>query len=135
MVYAGVPASDRRARALDLLGIVGLGHRTGHRPNEMSGGELQRVAIARALANEPALLLADEPTGNLDSTNGKSILHLFTELHCRGTTVVLVTHDPEVAHWTQRLVRVRDGRIAADHATRRRRPRERPSTTPWHEEA
>ncbi len=135
LVYAGVPAGERRARALALLGTVGLEHRTGHRPNEMSGGELQRVAIARALANEPPLLLADEPTGNLDSANGKSILRLFSELHQRGTTVVLVTHDAQVAEWTQRVVRVHDGRIASDGAAPRRRSRERPSTLPWHEEA
>ena len=135
LVYAGVPAGERRARALALLGTVGLEHRTGHRPNEMSGGELQRVAIARALANEPPLLLADEPTGNLDSANGESILRLFSELHKRGTTVVLVTHDAQVAQWTQRVVRVHDGRIASDGAAPRRRSRERPSTLPWHEEA
>lgn len=111
MVYAGKP--DRRQRALGALEQVGLGERVHHRPNELSGGQQQRVAIARALVNEPAIILADEPTGNLDSTSGQEIMNIFKTLNRdKGMTVILVTHDPEVAAEAQRTIRVKDGQIA-----------------------
>ncbi len=116
LVYARVPRAERRERAEALLHRVGLERRTSHRPNELSGGERQRVAIARALVNAPPLLLADEPTGNLDSRTGLEILELFAHLHTQGTTVVLVTHDAEVAHWSTRVVRMRDGNVESDVA-------------------
>ena len=114
MVYAGVGRKERRKRALGVLETVGLAERAHHRPPELSGGQMQRVAIARALVNGPALLLADEPTGNLDSVSGAEILDLFEELNASGVTVVVVTHDAEVAARTQRVVELRDGRIVAD---------------------
>ena len=114
MVYAGVGRKERRKRALGVLETVGLAERAYHRPPELSGGQMQRVAIARALVNGPALLLADEPTGNLDSVSGAEILDLFEELNASGVTVVVVTHDAEVAARTQRVVELRDGRIVAD---------------------
>jgi putative ABC transport system ATP-binding protein len=104
-----VPKGKRRQRAIELLELVGLGERVHHMPNELSGGELQRVAIARALANDPKLLLADEPTGNLDTKTGRTILELFRELHRRGRTIVLVTHDPNVASYAERLIHLVDG--------------------------
>ncbi len=114
LVYAAVRAAERRERALELLRLVGLEARANHKPNELSGGERQRVAIARSLVNRPALLLADEPTGNLDSRTGKEILELFDQLHAGGNTILLVTHDPEVGKRAARIVRVRDGRIESD---------------------
>ena len=115
MVYAGVGRKERRKRALGVLETVGLAERAHHRPPELSGGQMQRVAIARALINRPALLLADEPTGNLDSVSGAEILDLFEELNASGgVTVVVVTHDPEVAARAQRIVELRDGRIVSD---------------------
>ncbi|MBA3876904.1 MAG: hypothetical protein C0498_08205 [Anaerolinea sp.] len=114
LAYRGDP--DRPARARAALQSVGLGNRMGHRPNQLSGGEQQRVAIARALVTEPALLLADEPTGNLDSTTGADILSLFDRLHEAGRTIVVVTHDASVAAHAGRRVRLRDGRIEHDDA-------------------
>jgi len=114
LVYAAVGASERRERALELLRMVGLEARADHQPNQLSGGERQRVAIARSLVNRPALLLADEPTGNLDSRTGREILELFDRLHEKGNTILLVTHDPEVGKRAARVVRVRDGRIESD---------------------
>jgi putative ABC transport system ATP-binding protein len=114
---AGVPRAERRARARELLDYVGLGARADHRPSELSGGEMQRVAIARALANRPRLLLADEPTGELDQTTGEQIVSLLDRLHADGTAVVVVTHDPAVAGRAHRLITMRDGRIVED-ATR-----------------
>ncbi len=114
LVYAGVPAGERRRRAVAALERVGLGERMHHRPNQLSGGQRQRVAIARALVTDPALLLADEPTGNLDSRTGEDVLALFAALHAEGQTIVVVTHDSEVAGHAQRRVVLRDGEIASD---------------------
>ena len=114
MLYRRVPPRQRRQRALDLLARVGLADRAAHRPNEMSGGERQRVAIARALVNGPSVLLADEPTGNLDSATGEAILALIEELHRSGQTIVLVTHDPRIGERVQRLVQLRDGKVESD---------------------
>jgi putative ABC transport system ATP-binding protein len=108
---AGVSRTDRRERTKELLAYVGLAARAGHRPSELSGGEMQRVAIARALANRPRLLLADEPTGELDQATGDQIISLLDRLHADGTAVVVVTHDPAVASRAHRLIRMRDGRI------------------------
>ncbi len=117
LVYRGVPKGERRERARAALEAVGLGHRTGHRPAQMSGGEQQRVAIARALVGEPQLLLADEPTGNLDTRNGAEVMAILEALNAeRGVAVVLVTHDLEVAERARRQVRVRDGLVESDTA-------------------
>ncbi|MBM9468422.1 ABC transporter ATP-binding protein [Nakamurella sp. YIM 132084] len=110
--YAGVPRGERRARAIAALERVGLGEKVGNRPGELSGGQQQRVAVARALVSEPALVLADEPTGNLDSTATADVLQLFDELHAQGRTVVLITHEQEVAERAARIIRVRDGLLA-----------------------
>ena len=107
----GVPRAERRARARQLLERLGMGHRIGHRPDELSGGERQRVAIARALVGEPAILMADEPTGNLDSKAGNDVLATFAELHGAGHTIVLVTHDPGVAARAQRVIQMSDGQV------------------------
>jgi putative ABC transport system ATP-binding protein len=114
MIYGGVPAAERRERAAQLLDRVGLGARKGHRPTQLSGGQQQRVAIARALANKPDLLLADEPTGALDTATGNAVLELFEQLNAEGLTLVIVTHDPEVAEQAHRRVAFRDGLIVAD---------------------
>jgi len=114
MVYAGVRGAERKRRALEALERVGLSDRAAHKPPELSGGQKQRVAIARALVNRPAILLADEPTGNLDTKSGEGILDLFGELSADGTTLVVVTHDMEVAARADRIVEVRDGRIVAE---------------------
>jgi putative ABC transport system ATP-binding protein len=114
LVYGGVPKSARRERSLEMLGQVGLGHRVHHRPMELSGGENQRAAIARALAIRPLLLLADEPTGNLDTRTGEDIMRLFVDLHRRGTTIALVTHNKEVAEQAERIIEMRDGGIISD---------------------
>jgi putative ABC transport system ATP-binding protein len=114
LLYAGVPLRVRREKARAALERVGLGHRIGHRPNQLSGGERQRVAVARAVAGEPDLLLADEPTGNLDTVAGTEVLGVLLDLHRSGTTIAVITHDQEIAEWAPRQVRVRDGRIVAD---------------------
>jgi ABC-type lipoprotein export system ATPase subunit len=114
LLYGGVVLRQRRERARLALERVGLGHRVEHRPNQLSGGEQQRVALARAVVGEPDLLLADEPTGNLDSTAGAEVLGVLRDLHGSGTTIAVITHDLEIAQWAPRRVRVRDGRIVAD---------------------
>jgi putative ABC transport system ATP-binding protein len=117
LVYRGVQVDERRQIALDALASVGLGDRVHHKPNELSGGQRQRVAIARALVNKPSLLLADEPTGNLDSRTGVEILALFEELSRKGNTIIVVTHEENVARHARRILRIHDGLIASDEAT------------------
>jgi putative ABC transport system ATP-binding protein len=119
LVYAGVSARQRRKRAEVALQRVGLGDRMDHRPNELSGGQRQRVAIARALVNEPAILLADEPTGNLDSTTSEEIMRVFATLHAQGQTVIMVTHEADIAAHAARIVQLKDGRLASDTPNRR----------------
>jgi len=114
LVYAGVSAADRKRRAIEALERVQLADRMHHRPNELSGGQRQRVAIARALVNRPAILLADEPTGNLDSKTSEEIMRVFEELASGGQTVIMVTHEPDIAAHARRVVVLRDGRIASD---------------------
>jgi putative ABC transport system ATP-binding protein len=116
--YRGVPRRERRKRALAAMEHVGLGHRAGHLPNAMSGGERQRVAVARALVNDPTLVLADEPTGNLDSHTGGEIIGLLQRIHDEGNTVVVVTHDPAVGEQAARRLELRDGRIESDDSRR-----------------
>ena len=117
LVYAGLRARERRERAVEALERVGLGHRMDHRPNELSGGQRQRVAIARALVNRPSILLADEPTGNLDSVTSEEIMRVFADLHAAGQTVIMVTHEPDIAAHAERVVVLRDGRVESDRLT------------------
>ena len=114
LVYAGVSRKQREARAHEVLASVGLGDRTDHRPNELSGGQRQRVAIARALVNNPAIILADEPTGNLDTKTSIEIMEIFEEIQANGNTVILVTHEPDIAEHAHRIVRLRDGTVESD---------------------
>lgn len=114
LVYAGMKTEDRHRRAAEVLASVGLAERSGHRPNELSGGQRQRVAIARALVTQPSIILADEPTGNLDSKTGQEIMALFDELYKQGNTVILVTHEEDIARHARRIVRLRDGLIESD---------------------
>ena len=114
LVYSGLPRRERKERAIKALEAVGLGERKHHRPNEMSGGQRQRVAIARALVNGPSILLADEPTGNLDSKTGEEILALMDDLHAKGNTIILVTHEDELSQHAARVIRLRDGKIVSD---------------------
>jgi putative ABC transport system ATP-binding protein len=116
LIYAGLSAGERRERAEQALVRVGLGERMHHRPNELSGGQRQRVAIARALVNRPSILLADEPTGDLDSTTSEEIMAVFGELHDQGQTVVMVTHEPDIAAYAERVITLRDGKVASDRA-------------------
>ena len=119
MIYAGVGTRERRKRARELLDFVGLGERMRHRPNQLSGGQRQRVAIARALVNDPSLILADEPTGNIDSKTGERIMGLFDDLHARGQTIVLVTHEADIAERALRLIHIADGEIDSDRPSER----------------
>jgi len=116
LIYAGVPAEERRQVALDALTQVGLADRIHHKPNELSGGQRQRVAVARALVNKPSILLADEPTGNLDSKTGEEIMALFEELSRKGNTIIVVTHEEDIARQSRRIIRIRDGLVASDES-------------------
>ena len=118
LIYAGMKLEQRRKKAAELLETVGLKERMFHKPSELSGGQSQRVAIARSLANDPSILLADEPTGNLDSKSGDEIIHLFTELNGRGITMIIVTHDQEIASHSKRIVRLKDGLVVSDDLVR-----------------
>ena len=130
LVYGGLSRKDRRERSIRALKAVGLEDRMNHTPNEMSGGQRQRVAIARALINDPSILLADEPTGNLDSQTGAEIMALFDELNSRGNTIVLVTHEEDIAAHARRIVRLKDGKIWDDQANDRVRPAT-PAVSGW----
>jgi putative ABC transport system ATP-binding protein len=114
LIYAGIPADERRKIALAAIAQVGLADRMHHKPNELSGGQRQRVAVARALVNQPSILLADEPTGNLDSKTGAEIMALFDELSRKGNTIIVVTHEEDIARQSRRIIRLRDGLIASD---------------------
>jgi putative ABC transport system ATP-binding protein len=118
LIYAGVPSEERAQRAKAALTSVGMGDRMNHKPNELSGGQRQRVAVARALVNKPAIILADEPTGNLDSQTGNEIMALFDRLHAEGNTIVLVTHEHDIAEYAHRIVHIRDGVVAKDEVKR-----------------
>ncbi|MBW7842044.1 MAG: ABC transporter ATP-binding protein [Ignavibacteriales bacterium] len=120
LIYAGVPSAERKERARQALIDVGLGDRMHHKPNELSGGQRQRVAIARALVTKPAIILADEPTGNLDSKTGEEIMALFLEIHEKGNTIILVTHEEYIAEHAMRILRLRDGLIEKDELVERR---------------
>ena len=121
LIYGGVPSADRKRLASEALEHVGLGDRKTHRPNELSGGQRQRVAVARALVNKPSILLADEPTGNLDSKTGDEIMLLFGELHRKGNTIILVTHEEYIAEHAHRIIRVRDGVVESDEYVEKRK--------------
>ena len=116
LIYAGLNKADRTEQAMVSLKNVGLENRAGHRPNELSGGQRQRVAIARALVNDPSILLADEPTGNLDSKTSYEIMDLFDQIHSKGNTVIMVTHEEDIAEYAHRIVRLRDGLVESDRA-------------------
>src|SRR5438876_4509991 len=122
LVYSGVPSKERAERAKKSLAMVELSDRMHHKPNELSGGQRQRVAIARALVNNPSIILADEPTGNLDSQTGVEIMKLFDKLHAEGNTIILVTHERDIAAYAHRIVSIRDGRIALDERVKDAQP-------------
>jgi putative ABC transport system ATP-binding protein len=119
LIYNGTPAAARLARAKEALADVGLESRMYHKPNELSGGQRQRVAVARALVNRPSIILADEPTGNLDSKTGLEIMALFDHLHANGNTIVVVTHEPDIAEYAHRIIHIRDGEIFSDEPSKR----------------
>ncbi len=119
LIYRGTPKKERFRKVKQALEMVEISHRMEHRPSELSGGERQRVAIARALANEPSILLADEPTGNLDSKTGSEILKLFHKIHSQGNTIIIVTHDPDISQQAQRIIYIRDGKIEREEITER----------------
>jgi putative ABC transport system ATP-binding protein len=129
LIYAGMSSRERKKKALHALDIVGLADRSDHRPNELSGGQRQRVAIARALVNDPAILLADEPTGNLDSKTSYEVMELFIRLHDQGQTVILVTHEPDIAEYAHRVVAFLDGLIVRDERQTPRRLDAAPATS------
>jgi putative ABC transport system ATP-binding protein len=114
LIFQGLAAAERSKRAVELLHLVGLGHRLDHRPSQMSGGEQQRVAIARALVSNPKIIFADEPTGNLDTKSSREIMSILKKLNDAGKTLIVVTHDPEIASWADRIIRLRDGRVIHD---------------------
>lgn len=114
LLYAGVGGKERKQKAIEALEAVGLGDRVNHKPKELSGGQQQRVAIARALVTKPAIILADEPTGNLDTRSSEEVMAIFQELHATGNTILIVTHEPDIAQYTRRIVRFRDGEIVGD---------------------
>lgn len=118
LIYAGMSSSERTARAREVLTDVGLMDRMTHRPNELSGGQRQRVAVARALVNRPSLILADEPTGNLDTKTSLEIMALFDEIHAQGNTLIVVTHEEDIAQYAHRIIRLNDGQIASDEQTK-----------------
>jgi putative ABC transport system ATP-binding protein len=120
LIYNGTPAAERIARAKEVLTQVGLTTRMDHKPNELSGGQRQRVAIARALVNSPSIILADEPTGNLDSKTSVEIMALFDDLHAKGNTIILVTHEPDIAEFAHRVISIRDGSVESDGPSKRR---------------
>ncbi|MHB1404816.1 MAG: ABC transporter ATP-binding protein [Desulfitobacteriaceae bacterium] len=127
MLYAGVGGKERKQKAMEALKAVGLGDRVNHKPKELSGGQQQRVAIARALVTKPAIILADEPTGNLDTRSSEEVMAIFQELHATGNTILIVTHEPDIAQYTRRIVRFRDGEIVGDEEVinpRRAQPQE-----------
>jgi len=121
LIYAGIPSAERKRRAQETLTHVQLGDRVHHKPNELSGGQRQRVAIARALVTRPSIILADEPTGNLDSKTGEEIMMLFEELHAQGNTIILVTHEADIAEHAHRTIRLRDGKVESDQPVKNRR--------------
>jgi len=121
LIYGGVPAAERKQRAREALEQVGLGDRLHHKPNELSGGQRQRVAVARALVTRPSIILADEPTGNLDTKTGDEIMALFEEIHARGNTIILVTHEEYIAEHAKRIIRLRDGKVESDEKVVRRK--------------
>ncbi len=121
LIYAGISSGERRRRAKDTLDHVGLGDRVHHKPNELSGGQRQRVAVARALVTRPSIILADEPTGNLDTKTGEEIMTLFEDLHSQGNTIILVTHEADIAEHAHRAIRLRDGQIESDEPVKKRK--------------
>ena len=127
LIYSGTHAGERKRRAVGALEAVGLGDRVDHRPNELSGGQRQRVAIARALINNPSIILADEPTGNLDTTTGREIMTIFEELYDAGNTIILVTHEEYIAEHAHRIVRILDGKISADEWVTTRQQQKNPA--------